>query len=205
MGTSGSLTKACRRPDCLRSAETWSQRERRGWRLDGHKLDRQRDWLGVSKLLSTPCHPARFPGRTRPCDRSTVNSFSLRARSPSRMRNSATVCSTSTHFLRASTRNAAPSRRSNGRSRSRRRQAAAPSRCGGGTRRSPPRAQAPAAAASGAACSSDRTSTPASGVPPLPLPPTDATNDWPRPEHLFTFSRAHARTREAGGRATLES
>jgi hypothetical protein len=37
-----------------RSAETWSQRGRRSWRLDGHKLDRQRDWLGVSNRHSTP-------------------------------------------------------------------------------------------------------------------------------------------------------
>ena len=41
MSTSGCLTKACLRPAVSARLETWSQRGRRSWRLDGHKLDRQ--------------------------------------------------------------------------------------------------------------------------------------------------------------------
>ena len=52
MGASGNLTKACFEAVSAR-AETWSQRGRKSWRLDGHKLDRQRDWLDVSKLQPT--------------------------------------------------------------------------------------------------------------------------------------------------------
>jgi hypothetical protein len=37
---------------CLRSAETVVATRKKSWRLDGHKLDRQRDWLGVSKMQS---------------------------------------------------------------------------------------------------------------------------------------------------------
>jgi hypothetical protein len=36
----------------LRSAETVVATRKKSWRLDGHKLDRQRDWLGVSKTQS---------------------------------------------------------------------------------------------------------------------------------------------------------
>jgi len=41
---------------CLRSAETVVATRKKSWRLDGHKLDRQRDWLGVSKT-----HPISSP------------------------------------------------------------------------------------------------------------------------------------------------
>jgi hypothetical protein len=37
----------------LRSAETVVATRKKSWRLDGHKLDRQRDWLGVSKTQSS--------------------------------------------------------------------------------------------------------------------------------------------------------
>src|SRR5439155_20622667 len=36
-----------------RSAETLVTTRKKSWRLDGHKLDRQRDWLGVSGREST--------------------------------------------------------------------------------------------------------------------------------------------------------
>ena len=51
MGTSGSLRKACLR-SAVRSTETVVATRKKSWRLDGHKLDRQRDWLGVSKEQS---------------------------------------------------------------------------------------------------------------------------------------------------------
>jgi hypothetical protein len=41
----------------------WLQRGRRSWRLDGHKLDRQRDWLGVSNRHSTPLTLAALESR----------------------------------------------------------------------------------------------------------------------------------------------
>jgi hypothetical protein len=37
---------------CLRSAETVVATRKKSWRLDGHKLDRQRDWLEVSEKHS---------------------------------------------------------------------------------------------------------------------------------------------------------
>jgi len=39
---------------CLRSAETVVATRKKSWRLDGHKLDRQRDWLGVSRAQPIP-------------------------------------------------------------------------------------------------------------------------------------------------------
>jgi hypothetical protein len=36
----------------LRSAGEVVATRKKSWRLDGHKLDRQRDWLGVSKKQS---------------------------------------------------------------------------------------------------------------------------------------------------------
>jgi hypothetical protein len=35
--------------DHLNSAEAAVATRKKSWRLDDHKLDRQRDWLGVSK------------------------------------------------------------------------------------------------------------------------------------------------------------
>ena len=43
---------------CIRSAETVVATRKKSWRLDGHKLDRQRDWLGVSK--AQPISSARL-------------------------------------------------------------------------------------------------------------------------------------------------
>jgi hypothetical protein len=37
---------------CRRSADTLVATRKKSWRLDGHKRDRQRDWLGVSKTHS---------------------------------------------------------------------------------------------------------------------------------------------------------
>jgi hypothetical protein len=49
MGTSDSLRKACPPIGFPRSAETVVATRKKGWRLDGHKLDRQRDWLDVPR------------------------------------------------------------------------------------------------------------------------------------------------------------
>jgi hypothetical protein len=35
---------------CPSSAETVVATRKKSWRLDGHKLDRQRDWLDVSNI-----------------------------------------------------------------------------------------------------------------------------------------------------------
>ena len=100
----------------------------------------------------------------------------------------------------------APSRRSSGRSRSRRQPAAVPSQCGGGTRRSPRPARVRADAASNAAYSNDRTGTPTSGAPPQPPPASGATNGAPspttrrrRPRPPSTTPHPRSRTRARSG------
>jgi len=52
MGTSGSLKEACLRPAVAARLMLVATRKK-SWRLDGHKLDRQRDWLGVSEKKSS--------------------------------------------------------------------------------------------------------------------------------------------------------
>ena len=66
---------------CLSSAETVVATRKKNWRLDGHKLDRQRDWLGVSKT-----HPISSPRLVLPVVqralRTDSGSSRLRALSP---------------------------------------------------------------------------------------------------------------------------
>ena len=52
MGTSAQLQEGLPPIGCLRSAETVVATRKKSWRLDGHKLDRQRDLLGVSETES---------------------------------------------------------------------------------------------------------------------------------------------------------
>jgi len=59
MGREAAVSEVVPPISCLRSAETLVATRKKSWRLDDQKLDRQRDWLDVSKSHSTS--GARLP------------------------------------------------------------------------------------------------------------------------------------------------